>query len=379
MGRLYKMLGPVFALAIFLISPASAQNDAPISDQDCQAILENYAASPKAVAPDVVKACQEIVAMAPAAGAPAAADPCVGADAGNSVYCWGDWAALAPAAAGGGAGSDSIYEHDFTQEELGLEPLLDPSFLVCAPGSQCGFSAFVEGFAPPTSDNATLVRFELPNDDGTSFINDPGGAETGTQITSQPLDPNFSPIGAGLNSMFAVTFSPTGFSLVNARVSCDPCTDGGGGTIIYAADTWQNQDDQGNFTNGVFGWGRAATQANLDSLSAGNATLNFSGLMSLNSAINADLTLTFGNGSGWSGQWSDGGQIDFDAGGAISGASFVSDPGQFSGNVTNANNGALVQGALVGIVGDQAVVHGIDVNLAGVGNVRDVGILREAP
>ncbi len=95
-------LGLVVLGLVMLASISStviaAENDAYISEQDCAAIRDNNGIAPKSIPADLVEQCKQIPLIAPAAGAAvaAAADPC--ADGGSSIYCWGPWESLAPAA-----------------------------------------------------------------------------------------------------------------------------------------------------------------------------------------------------------------------------------------------------------------------------------------
>jgi hypothetical protein len=386
MERLVIRVASLFVLAIIAL-PANAQNDAQVSDTDCQSILEAAAIAPKAVAPDVVKACQEVVAAAPAINTTASASDCSAPGAANSVHCWGGWNALAPAGAGLAPGGDSLIEPD----ERDLKPLLavngngnDPfpplPIEGCTPGASCGFSITATGLAPPTEVTARLEKFELA-EDARSFVSDPGGPNE--VQSSLEMSPVFAPIPDPATGMYftqaqAIDFGTGEVTAIFAHTNCDPCVAGGtGSTIYFSEETWQNRDANGVANNGVFGWGIATSQADINNLNAGSATVSFSGAMSLNTDTNATITMMFGGAPTWSGNFADNGSgngHNFTAGGRTERVNFVADPTQFSSNVVNPND-AIVQGALLGRAGDQAVVVAYDVVLAGPGRVADAGLL----
>jgi hypothetical protein len=385
MERLVITVASLFALVFFAV-PANAQNDALISDQDCQSILEAYAVAPKTVAPDVVKACEEVVAGAPGIYSTASVVDCSAPGASGSVNCWGNWAGLAPAGAGLDTGADGIIEfdeRDFVQNPQlaangGGPPIIPPLPLgACVPGGSCGFSATstaANPADPPTLADARLERFRLA-DDGNSFVVDEGGANEVQSITMATL---FLPPPTG--AIFPRLISQTGdpvngpFSAIFSRVNCDPCISGDPTSrVYYGADEWQNIDANGNLTNGIFGWGRATSQGDLDALNAGNASLTFSGVMSLDSTTTANLNLHFGGTPIWDGEWSGG--YDFTAEGVIDGPNFISTG--FGPNVTDPQN-SYVQGAVLGQAPGQtdkrAAVLVLDVEVNGL-PIRDAGIL----
>jgi len=87
----------------------------------------------------------------------------------------------------------------------------------------------------------------------------------------------------------------------------------------------------------------------------------------------ATISTTLGQ-NVWTGQWNNP-NYSFDAGGRIEGASFGSDPSQFSSNVQS----GFVEGAIVGPSNRRAVTHAIDVELDGIGRLQDVGLLLQNP
>ncbi|MGI9291204.1 MAG: hypothetical protein ACR2QG_08000 [Gammaproteobacteria bacterium] len=382
MERLIKVAS-LFVMAMFL-SPANAQTSDQISDQDCQSILEAYAVAPKTVAPDVVRACEEILAANPALNATASAVDCTQPGSGSSVQCWGPWASLAPAAAGIVPGSDSIIEPD--ERDLLDGPLLadgggpgpgpDPDIPVgaCAAGqASCGYSATVAGIAPPTGATATIQSFDLATD-GTSFTVDADG----TPINSLQLSPVYvlNP-ATGLYNTVANSIGPGGqFSGQAARSLCDgPCVTGGPNEVLISADIWQNIDAGGNATNGVYGWGRAISQVELDDFINNNIVLDFAGPMSLDNNINAQLSLDYGSLT-WDGSFTNtltASDLFSINDGSISGPNFLATPDSFSAEVINPAS-AITQGTVVGQDPDLAALIVVDVELQG-GAYKDVGAL----
>jgi len=150
-------------LALLWERPAQAQIAVDISGQDCGAILESYAANPKSVPKDVADACQQALLVAPAAGAAKAQggdaeliDPCAGPNANGSVYCWGPWPTLQPAA-GPSPQTAQASAVVCNGPECLVEPTVEsgdpdtpfPDLPVggCAAGQPCGFATVVEGLA----------------------------------------------------------------------------------------------------------------------------------------------------------------------------------------------------------------------------------------
>lgn len=397
MGRL--TLAMAILMAGLWVNSASASSHVNISEEDCQAIKDGTIA-PKSVPADVREACDQLLAMAPAAGSDAAADspidPCGAAGSGGSVYCWGPWAALAPAAGGypdAGPAVDPI-QLDPTRELLAvnniqppdngvtppieppIEPPIQPPVVPvlplggCAPGASCGFTSVVAGVtAQAPAEDTAIERYELAAD-GTQFTVAPGEAG---EIQSFTMQTQFTDPPDGLEILTS-TFvddpnDPAQASIVQARVVRD-----GDGEILAGADYWAKSDN-GDANSGFFVWSRAVSQSELDTLnSMGGATLNFSGVMSVDNSTVANITMNFGSESSWTGNWTNP-NYNFSAGGAISGPNFGSDPSQFSNNVQD----GYVQGALVGALGNRAAAHVIDVTLDSPGAIRDVGLALETP
>ena len=349
--------------------PASAE-ELLLSQQDCEVILSSYAAAPKSVPAELAEACLNSINVAPTAGA-AAADPCSGPGAGGSVYCWGPWSVLAPAAGPAGpALANTFYEDEPRPEVLGLVPDLVPDLALplggCEPGAPCGFATVVAGLSGRGDQADRSVEHFDMLDDGTSFTVAPGAAneiQSVTDMTTGFADPLLNAWG----------LEPGQVSLLHALVKL---TDD---EFSAGAGYWGNVDINTDVTNsGGFAWGNASTQADIDSLNntGSGISLGFSGLMSVDGATQANFVLNFGVVPNWTGNWvNPNPDYNFTAGGAMSGADFVSSPEQFSDNVQS----GYVQGALLGPLGDQAVTHVVDVTLDNVGIVRDVGLAFQQP
>lgn len=348
-----------------------------LKDRDCAEILKLWAADPNSVPQSLVDTCQEKLVEAlpdikPAAGR--AVDPCAGPNAANSIHCWGPWASLAPAAGGAVApiklaqGDPNLRPDEFTRDVAGdgVTPVLGS----CTPGASCGFATLVPGTATNVpSEQRTLTRFEM-DPEGTRFVVDPGGPD---ELNSNPdMVPTFFTNLLGQENMRSEVTNGDIESKMIARVYRD-----NDGNIVQAADIWKHgsivNTGPDNANAGMFAWGISSTQATLDALNAGQVSAGFAGNMSTDPGTLVNMTVNFGSQTNWSGNWSNPAYA-FSAGGAVTGVDLISNPAQFSSNV---EAGSYVQGALLGEQGNQAVAHAIDVNLQSIGNVRDVGLLRQ--
>lgn len=365
-------------------APAPAVPAAAPSPADCGRILERWAVDPKASLRPLVEQCKAAAAADPAASfapAPVVADaagldPCAGGGQDN-VLCWGPWAGIAPAAGGPPATVAvnelrSPNERPELAEDLtaGVIPPAPPPLPLgaCAPGTPCGFATVVSGVTSgDTPERTEFARIELAPD-GTSFII---RRLDGSVIGSvDAMGTVITPRADGYGNLRATGRDGDEQSRLVARVIQRE-----DGTLVLAADIWGHGSRAGGPVNsGYFAWGAAASQADLDSLNAGNVSATFTGPMSVNNATTATMTIDFGARPTWSGNWVNP-AWSFSAGGVVSGADIVSLPSQFSGNVVA--DQSLVQGAIVGEAGNRGVTHLIDVTLTGQGLVRDVGLLRE--
>lgn len=377
-GRFIKFNVALCVVAAIWFLPASAADELILTQQDCNAILSSYAAAPKSVPAELAEACLNSGNVAPAAGAARAssvADPCSGAGASASVYCWGPWSVLAPASGPTGpALASSIYEEDPRPDLLGIIPGVEVILTLplggCEPGAACGFATVVDGTLGSADSADTSVQRFTMLDDGTSFTVAAGTAGEIQSVTGMTASYTLGPNGIEILDSRGV--EPGQASLLQARVIRPDGT-----TIVYSADYWGNLDVNAFIANsGAFTWGNASTQADIDSLNntGGGISLGFSGPMSVDLATQANIVLNFGVLPTWSGDWVNP-AYSFSAGGNMSGADFVSSPEQFSDNV----QGGYVQGDLLGPLGDQAVTHVVDVSLDNIGIVRDVGLAFQQP
>ncbi len=350
-----------------------------LKDRDCAEILKRWAADPSSVPQELVDTCKDALAASipdikPAAGHPT--DPCADPNAANSIYCWGPWASLAPAAGGTVApikvvqGDPNLRPDEFNRDIAGDGGGVAPPLGSCTPGASCGFATLVPGTSTNVpSDQRTLTGFEMdPN--GTRFVVDPGGP---AEVTSNPdMVPTFFTNLLGQENMRSEVTDGDIESKMIARVYRD-----NDGNITQAADIWKHgsiiNTGPDNANAGMFAWGIASTQATLDALNAGQVTASFAGNMSTDPGTLVNMNVNFGSQTSWSGNWTNPAYA-FSAGGAVTGVDLISNPAQFSSNV---ETGSFVQGALLGEQGNQAVAHAIDVNLQNIGNIRDVGLLRQ--
>lgn len=340
-----------------------------LKDRDCAEILKRWAADPSSVPQELVDTCKDALAASapdikPAAGR--AVDPCADPNAANSIYCWGPWASLAPAAGGAVApiklvqGDPNLRPDQFTRNSAGDGGGVPLPLGSCAAGAPCGFATVVDGnLGVAAAADTEFRRFDMAQD-GTSFVVDPGGAD---QITSvNGMQTRFSTT-QGTEVLRAFGTNGTEASGLISRVYRY-----GGNDIQIATELWQHNGN--TLQSGNFAWGIATPQNGLDALNAGNVTVNFAGRMSVDDLTQAQMTVNFGAQPNWTGSWVNPGYT-FDAGGRMFGVDLISDPAQFSANVQT----GVVQGGLVGQTGSLGVAHNIDVTLDTVGQVKDVGLL----
>jgi hypothetical protein len=146
--------------------------------------------------------------------------------------------------------------------------------------------------------------------------------------------------------------------------------------VLLASQIWThgNRATQ-TAQSGYFAWGNATSQAAIDALNAGNVSVNFAGNMAVDKLTDVSMTVDFGTNPGWTGTWTNPG-YSFGAGGVVSGADLISQPGQFTENVVAEQS--FVQGVLLGEPGGaNGIAHIIDVTLADQDRIKDVGLLRE--
>ena len=360
--------------------------DVGLTADDCREALANAAANPGSVPQRVVDDCMEMLAadapnIAPAAGGAAmlaASDPCAGPGAASSVHCWGPWSALAPAAGAAAALPDT----PTGPGEYPLRPELAANFDTevsaagetlplgsCAPGAPCGFATIVAGTTgSDAADQTDFVRFDMSTD-GTQFTVAPG--ETGEIASVAGMSTVYMTRPDEFENLRATGADGDQRSRLIARVIRS------GDEINTAADYWANGNTStGTANSGFFAWGRATSQADLDALNNASIprSLSFSGPMSVDNSTTASITINFGAQPAWTGSWTNP-AYSFGAGGKVTGADFVSAADQFTSNVVGSDN--VVQGALLGDAGNRSVAHVINVELEGIGRIKDVGLLRE--
>ncbi len=377
--KTFSLLTVLFLFASPLAATAAGT---PQSDADCAALIERWATDPKVAPKQVINDCKDQLAQAaalPVAAAPAriaAVDPCAGPGAADSVLCWGPWASVAPAA---GFTEDPAQQPipdreicDARTEQC--QPLLaavppEPPLGSCTPGTPCGFATVVSGIS--SSDDAedtTFARFDMASD-GSQFTVSPQDA---ADINSTPgMTTGVTPRDDGYESMRANGRVGDEQSRIVARVVRDDENQ-----VLLAADVWSHGNRGTQVTqSGYFAWGTATSQAGLDTLNAGNVSLNFSGPMSVDNRTVGSMTIDFGTNPTWTGNWTNPG-YSFGAGGTVSGADLISQPGQFTENVIA--DQSFVQGVLLGEAGGtRGIAHIIDVTLVDHDRIKDVGLLRE--
>jgi hypothetical protein len=369
-------------LLIFASPLAAMAASAPQSDADCAALLERWATDPKAAPKQVINDCKDQLAAAaavPAAAVPAriaAVDPCAGPGAADSVLCWGPWASVAPAAGFVDDPSQPpIPDHEICNARTEqCQPLVadvppEPPLGSCTPGTPCGFATVVAGTSSSDdSADTAFARFDMASD-GSQFTVSPEG---GTDINSVTgMTTSVTQRNDGYENMRANGRVGDEQSRIAARVIRDDDNQ-----VLLAADVWSH-GNRANQTSqsGYFAWGTATSQAGLDSLNAGNVSVNFSGPMSVDNDTVGSMTVDFGTNPTWAGTWTNPG-YSFGAGGTVSGADLMSQPGQFTDNVIA--DQSFVQGALLGEPGGpRGIAHIIDVTLIDHDRIKDVGLLRE--
>lgn len=378
--KTFRLLTALLLFASPLVATAAS---APHSDTDCAALLERWATDPKAAPKQVIDDCKNQLAQsaAPAPAAPAqiaAADPCAGPGAADSVLCWGPWASVAPAA---GFREDpaqaSIPDRDICDARTeqcqplvaAIEPPPEPPLGSCTPGAPCGFATVVSGISSnDDAEDTTFARFDMAAD-GSRFTVSPEG---GTEINSVTgMTTSVTQRNDDYHNMRANGRVGDEQSRIVARVIRDDDNQ-----VLLAADVWSH-GNRANQTSqsGYFAWGTATSQAALDTLNAGNVSVTFSGPMSVDNRTVGAMTVDFGTNPTWTGTWTNPG-YSFGAGGVASGADLISLPDQFTDNVIA--DQSFVQGVLLGEPGGaRGIAHIIDVTLVDHDRIKDVGLLRE--
>jgi len=383
---------PVLAVALlgFTIIPATSDAaEAVLSRDDCQRVVEQWAAAEEpAATPAVLDTCkqrladtgEEAEAERLAAFPQSALNPCAEPGASDSVLCWGPWAALAPAAGpplpravASTRPPTEVSCRPELAEQCGADiiPLAPVSPLPatsCPPGTPCGFATVVEGItSSDEAANTVFARIDL-QPDGSAFTIEDGDLVEIVSVAGMTII--ISPRLDDYENLRANGQQNDERSRLVARVVRDQ-----DGNLLLAADVWSHGNSATQAANsGYFAWGISSSQSSLDTLNAGNVSLFYAGTMSVDNRTDAEMRIDFGTNPQWSGNWSNPAWA-FSAGGDVTGADLISDPARFSGNVAAATS--YVQGALLGEQGSRALAHIIDVELAGHGRIKDVGLLRE--
>lgn len=303
----------------------------------------------------------------------------------DSVYRWGRWAVLAPAAGGeelvafapaGGndlgrceAGANCPDPKAESEPEPKPEPDPTPDPVVkapCAAGAACGFTRIDRRNADGSTGESTTGRFALKLD--------PGGEGGGTvNFRANPGEPDEIASGDLPADVGATRFRSTDRedpSLIAGRIVA--------GETDVMEGLWRQIAADGSYAlSGEFEAGIAATESEMAALMSqldlGGAVVGvYEGpTANLRGATDVRLTMDFGAGE-WTGQFT-GSQVQFGAGGQIAGSGFVSDPGRFSDNIAT----GMVEGAFVNAgrnaigafeVTDTAGIHDADVFNAGLQN-----------
>jgi hypothetical protein len=269
----------------------------------------------------------------------------------DSVYRWGRWAVLAPAAGGedliafAPAGGNDLGRCEAgancpdpkAESEPEPDPTPDPVVKVpCAAGAACGFTRVDRRNADGSTGESTTGRFALKLE--------AGGAGGGTaNFRANPDEPDEIASGD-----LPAAIDPTRFRSTDRD---DPSLIAG---RIVAGDSdvtegfWRQIAADGSYAlSGEFEAGIAATESEMAALMTqldrGGAVVGvYEGpTANLRGATDVRLTMDFGAGE-WTGQFT-GAQVQFDAGGQIAGSGFVSDAGRFSDNIAT----GMVEGAFV--------------------------------
>lgn len=371
--KTFSLLTVLFLFASPLAATAAG---APQSDADCAALIERWATDPKAAPKQVINDCKDQLAQAaalPVAAAPAriaAVDPCAGPGAADSVLCWGPWASVAPAAGFTEDPSQQpIPDREICDARTGqCQPLLaavppEPPLGSCTPGTPCGFATIVSGTAfTDDAEDTAFGRFDMAPDSTRFSIAPESGGENieSVAMTTYADGPGYIRASGSEGDIL---------SYLNASMEQD-----GEGQAMIASDLWAHGTLE-SARSGRFAWGITTSQAGLDTLNAGNVSLNFAGAMGVDPATVGSMTIAFGTNPTWTGSWTNP-AYSFGAGGTVSGADLISQPGQFTSNVNAAQS--FVQGALVGEQGGpRGIAHIIDVTVEGQGRIKDIGLLRE--
>lgn len=316
-----------------------------------------------------------------------------GHDDDDSVYSWGRWETLSPAAGGnieppavesetGASLTTDDYQRSVSQvssssqssdtgpvttpvtddtptepqEPQIVEPPVEPPpvslFGNCVAGEACGFATRnlveVEGDQPTTGEGSALNTISLSTPDNSDsdayqFVLNEGEAD---QVDSAVMDDY-----TGNRSRLATDADETSGLALN-RYN-DP-----------AKGFWNNSSEEFGDETGYLAWGTAVPQGLLDQLNLNGVTASFRGTME-SGLTNVDMTVNFGPAANWSADWT--GSYNFSASGDVTGPNLVATDIQ---NATGEVGGFLAGTGTV----DMTAIVGVDV-VTDEGQYTDVGVL----
>lgn len=252
----------------------------------------------------------------------------------DSVRSWGRWAVLSPAAgadeyvAFAPEGISNLGRCDTAANCPTPNPEPTPDEGPCVAGQPCGF-AYIDHLVrgEGQGDDSHMGRFELTVSEGETdtVAFRVTNTDEGIDIQSDTLPALFTDTGFRSNDR-------TSPSLINGRVTE---LDADEAPAVIEGFWRQNADDGSFQQNGEYVIGITATAAELSSMldefGGADRVAYYQGPTGRGGDV--WLRMDFGQ-STWSGEFA-GQQVSFDAGGAIIGSGFVSDPGSFSGNIAS--------------------------------------------
>lgn len=269
----------------------------------------------------------------------------------DSVYRWGRWAVLAPAAgveeviAYAPAGTDNLGSCESSENcptpiltdtpEPPVPPVPPVATSPCEAGMPCGFARVDLPFDPSQANkpvSSDIVPFELMLDDGAqtvAFVVDPGSVN-GIQSATVPASIQTGKVPGAVNTSRGSSVVLRGE--IQARNPQAALVQG----------LWANTSNGGsesvNVDGGEFVWGITANADEMQSLISslgGDMTAVYQGITMGTTNGNEGavrLDINFGNAT-WSGQFD--ADISFAASGDVVNSGFVSNANGFSGNIVS--------------------------------------------
>lgn len=307
----------------------------------------------------------------------------------DSVYRWGRWAVLAPAAgpeeviAFSPPGSNDLGRCESAancpspingpqnnpnspgETPPGEEPPVATG--PCQAGMPCGFARIdyrVSGSSQPSARHVGLIDLSLVDGRDTEDASSVAFSITGPSAPDgEVVNLNSETLSADVGDEGFRSTARGSLSSISGRITRDQVND-----VAVVEGPWRQIGPAGAFAHGgEFVWGLTATADQMSALMGqlsgglgGDLVAAYTGATATGGTINLDFN--FSNAT-WAGTVS-GTVMTFDAGGVINNSNFVSDAGQFSPNVATGD----LQGAFVN-AGNNAI---------GSFEVVDQGGLREA-